>query len=351
MCITNIYVHVRPDGRRSTSPQVLLCPSSRFGRPCPSHVEVHHPMPAQDALPPSASPVTHFPPTPQYSPRPSSRGSASDADRHSRHSSTSSSRRRQRSPGIYVNGQRVVNVHASAAGAGARHERVMLVPHPPTPRTPPQSFNMPRTAPPSPSANLSIPYGSSPRESYSRPYLVDERRAHVPIHHPSSPATSSRHSRQASTSSQGSRHSAAAAAVEDEERRRRRDEEREQRRVARKAQELRERIEKANAEIASRPTVRVVNQQQKEHKEHKEPRRSRRDGFDEVVGAMGRMTVEDRNWKERRAHERALELEKEEQKAQDQRLRERMVPRRRATVGPGSRRHRVAYDDGLYRWE
>lgn len=361
MCTTNVYVHVRPDGRRSTSPQVLLCPSSRFGRPCISHVEVHHPMPPHDMLPASssssaASPVTHhFPPTPQYSPRPSSRDSGSDADRHSRHSSTSSSRRRQRSPGIYVNGQRVVNVH----GGSARHERVMLVPHPPTPRTPPQSFNMPRTAPPSPSANLSLPYGSSPRESHSRPYLVDERRVHVPIHHPSSPATSSRHSRQTSTSSQGSRHSAAAAAaVEDEERRRRRDEEREQRRVARKAQELRERIEKANAEIASRPTVRVVNEQKKSPtttttttEQHKEQRRSRRDGFDEVVGAMDRMTVEDRNWKERRAHERALELEKEEQKAQDQRLRERMVPRRRATVGPGSRRHRVAYDDGLYRWE
>ncbi|KAJ3475272.1 hypothetical protein NLG97_g9519 [Lecanicillium saksenae] len=201
---------------------------------------------------------------------------------------------------------------------------------------------MPRTAPPSPSNNLATPYGTSPRDSYNRPYIVDERpRMHIQIN-PASPAGSSRHSRQGSTSSQGSHHSAA----NEEERRRRKEERDEQRRIARKAQELRDRIEKANAEIASRPAVRVVNEQQPVVE-----RRSRRDGFDEVVGAMGRMTVEDKNWKEHRAHEKALQLEREEQEAQDQRLRERMVPRRRATVGPGSRRTRVAYDDGLYRWE
>ncbi|KAJ6781694.1 hypothetical protein PWT90_10823 [Aphanocladium album] len=344
MCTTTVFVHVRPDGRRSTTPQVLLCPSSRFGRPCAAHVEVHHPTPASMVsapTPPVAAPVTNFPPTPTYSPRPSSRDSVASDDRHSRHSSrhssTSSSQRRQRSPGIYVNGQRVTNVHGSS-----RRERIMLVPNPPTPRTPPQSYNMPRTAPPSPSNLLSTPYGSSPRDSYNRPYIVDERpRMHIQIN-PASPAGSSRHSRQTSTSSQGSHRSAAA----DEEDRRRRREEREERRAARKTQELLERIEKANAEIASRPAVRDVNEQQPLVE-----RRSRRDGFDEVVGAMGRMTVEDKNWREHRAHEKALQLEREEQEAQNQRLRERMVPRRRATVGPGSRRTRVAYDDGLYRWE
>jgi hypothetical protein len=35
----------------------------------------------------------------------------------------------------------------------------------------------------------------------------------------------------------------------------------------------------------------------------------------------------------------------------DRRLRERLMPRRRATVGSGTRRHPVLYDDGLYRWE
>lgn len=43
--------------------------------------------------------------------------------------------------------------------------------------------------------------------------------------------------------------------------------------------------------------------------------------------------------------------EQAEVEAQKQRLRERQLPKRRASVGPGYRRHRVAYDDGLYRWE
>jgi hypothetical protein len=37
--------------------------------------------------------------------------------------------------------------------------------------------------------------------------------------------------------------------------------------------------------------------------------------------------------------------------AMRQRLRERQMPKRRFTVGPGHRRHRVLYDDGVYRWE
>jgi hypothetical protein len=41
----------------------------------------------------------------------------------------------------------------------------------------------------------------------------------------------------------------------------------------------------------------------------------------------------------------------EEEEAMKQRLRERQLPRRRFSVGPGGRRHRVVYDDGVYRWE
>jgi hypothetical protein len=44
-------------------------------------------------------------------------------------------------------------------------------------------------------------------------------------------------------------------------------------------------------------------------------------------------------------------LEEEEEEALRQRLRERQLPRRRFSVGPGHRRHRVLYDDGVYRWE
>jgi len=45
------------------------------------------------------------------------------------------------------------------------------------------------------------------------------------------------------------------------------------------------------------------------------------------------------------------QLEAEEEDAREARLRERLMPRRRFTVGPGARRHRVMYEDGMYRWE
>ena len=43
-------------------------------------------------------------------------------------------------------------------------------------------------------------------------------------------------------------------------------------------------------------------------------------------------------------------LEEDEEEAMRQRLRERRLPRRRFSAGPGHRRHRVLYDNG-YRWE
>ncbi|KAM3427331.1 hypothetical protein NHJ13734_009015 [Beauveria thailandica] len=368
MCTTKVFVTVHQDGHRSTNSQVFLCPASRRNRPCADHTVVQQPA-SRDQLPHApAAPAISFPPTPEYSPRPSSysprhsnysprpssRGSAtaalSDADRHSssRHSSTSSSRR---SPGIYVNGQRMVSAYSSSDP-----ERFMMVPHPPTPRTPPQNSSKPRTAPSSPAANLSIPYSSSPRQHYNLPYLVDERPRgmhHVAVQPASPGSSSSRHSRQTSASSQGSRRSFSSAA-DDEERRRRRDE-RGERRSSRKTDELRDRIKHANDEIANRPAVRTVDeQQQQQQQQQQQPvteRRSRRDGHEELVGIMSRLNVEDRNWRQRRAYEKAAVLEQEEIEAQNQRMRERTVPQRRATVGPGSRRHRIAYDDGLYRWE
>lgn len=58
---------------------------------------------------------------------------------------------------------------------------------------------------------------------------------------------------------------------------------------------------------------------------------------------------------ERRRVERELAAKqrelKEEDEAQKQRLRERQMPKRRFSVGPGHRRSRVVYDDRVYRWE
>ena len=60
--------------------------------------------------------------------------------------------------------------------------------------------------------------------------------------------------------------------------------------------------------------------------------------------AEQRMRLDERDRKLRRR----LEVEEEVMR---QRLRERQLPRRRFSVGPGHRRTRVVYDDGLYRWE
>ena len=46
----------------------------------------------------------------------------------------------------------------------------------------------------------------------------------------------------------------------------------------------------------------------------------------------------------------ALAVEDEDE-AMKRRLRERQLPKRRFSVGPAQRRHRIAYDDGMYRWE
>jgi hypothetical protein len=64
-----------------------------------------------------------------------------------------------------------------------------------------------------------------------------------------------------------------------------------------------------------------------------------------IAEAENRRHMEERD----RAIRARLVLEEEE--AMKQRLRERQMPKRRSSVGPGARRHRVVYDDGVYRWE
>ena len=72
-------------------------------------------------------------------------------------------------------------------------------------------------------------------------------------------------------------------------------------------------------------------------------------------GRLGERVIVDAAVERRRLGERdrilRQRLEADEEEAMRQRLRERQLPRRRFTVGPGHRRHRVLYDDGLYRFE
>ncbi|WAO95821.1 C3H1-type domain-containing protein [Fusarium falciforme] len=66
----------------------------------------------------------------------------------------------------------------------------------------------------------------------------------------------------------------------------------------------------------------------------------------ELIEAVRRLDIE----RERRK-EKARKEEMEEEEIQQRRLMERMKPRERSSVGSGSRRNRVLYDEGSYRWE
>ncbi|KAM3534343.1 hypothetical protein MY4038_002441 [Beauveria bassiana] len=223
-----------------------------------------------------------------------------DAD-HDSGREKSSSFRRRRHQGIYVNGRRVVLEHPGfgerssemRGWAGTNPGRVMVVPNPPTARTPPLNFAL---TPP-----LRFRDPSVSREHYSRPYIVDERPRIVEPH------GRPRHRDMS----------------DDNEERAQRRREREEARQLRKETEFRERIERAHVWIANRPAVRVSPVQ------------------------LGESTVVE----DSEARLDAIKRELDETALLEHRLRERMLPARRASIGPGSRRHRVAYGDGMYRWE
>ncbi|KAL6364387.1 hypothetical protein LRP88_01787 [Fusarium phalaenopsidis] len=70
----------------------------------------------------------------------------------------------------------------------------------------------------------------------------------------------------------------------------------------------------------------------------------------ELIEAVRRLDLE-RERREEKARRRARKEEMEEEEIQRRRLMERMMPKRRTSIGPGSRRHRVLYEEGQYRWE
>ena len=284
--------------------------------------------------------------------------------------------------GVYINGQKVYDLGRDRrAPSSSRRERIILVDSPPTPRTPPQTFEGPQTAPSSPA----MPFGgypSSPREHSSsrRPVIVDERqinsgRIDIEVLDPSRPSRPSRHTRQTSASSFDSRHSH----TSDEEKQRRRQlrEEKRQREEAEvREQKIRSRIERANSKIANRNAVPMAPAPPKRAATSTttikpalstSPNRSPRpagyarphvvvhsDKDAELVEAVRRLSFEEqvREDKARKIEKKEARQEaRQQEEAQRQRLKERMMPRRRATVGPGSRRPRESYDEGVFRWE
>ncbi|EFY87655.1 hypothetical protein MAC_06367 [Metarhizium acridum CQMa 102] len=363
MCTTDCYTYVYPDGHKETIKKPALCPSSRHGQPCSQNIIFKHGTQSvsygHPVAPPFVSPATYapqyystYPPTPSYSPRASTptHRSGDESDRSYR--STSSSRRRS----VYMTPRM-----ESSSSRYEQNGRTVLVHNPPTPSTPPTAFTYPRTAPSSPSFANAAPFieDTSPRGASSRrPMIVDERprhgrdaaRIHIEFQ---DGGRKKKHRRQtSSTSSYDSRHSYTSASENDEMRRRRQEDEAvrsEARRLAQeeeiRQQRLRARIAKANAEIASREAVPLPPTLRRSSTAAKATH-NLGDREEEVLEKIRRLEI-----KEQARHDRGRSSKRDEEDAQKERLMERMLPRRRATVGPGSRRPRVEYTDGVYRWE
>jgi hypothetical protein len=341
MCTTEVYTDVYPDGRRKEIPRTTYCPAR-----CPNPVIYKHPprviqyepnnqyLYAQPGLPtPHQSPRTT---TPVYS-------SGNESDR-SRRSSGSASKQRRES-GVYLNGTKILDLNRKRQSRG---ERIVIVDSPPTSRTPPKTYNNPYSAPSSPNAN--IPYNivsAAPRDAGLRPVIVDERPRHVSIEVVNdAPNKHHSHRRHGSHSSH---HSHSSSNNSDEERRRRKKQDREDQKRAEdeiKRQKVRARIAAANEEIQRRPAVPLKRTSTTTYVRPKVEvevpgAKIRNDRDRELAEAMARLAIE----------RRERDAQKQDDEAQRQRLMERMAPKRRSTVGPGMRRHRVMYDDGIYRWE
>lgn len=343
MCTTRVYTERYADGHREKSYRFERCNEARLGLPCHESTSSSRSRTTGTQPPAYAYADTYLPPTPSYTPVISTPvyRSGDDSDR-SYHSSSSTGRRRS---GLYyasdnqyldVNTRPYRPIQRDSTRRGA--ERVVIVDGPPTPRTPPQTFTFPHSAPSSPNFGHALPHvvETSPRVREStrrRPIIVDERpRPRVQIVEPSPERPSKTHSRNGSADKTNPTFTTNGASSS-----------RDQERLERQRAE----IARQNAEINSRPTVPVSRPLKRSTTSFSRPSA----GFEsaaEVSDAFARLDLN----REQRREERARRLEeKAEQEAMDRRLRERLMPRRRATVGPGTRRHPVLYDDGLYRWE
>lgn len=335
MCTTRLYTERYPDGHREKSYRYERCNEARLGLPCLESASSSRSRTTQ----PTYYPETYLPPTPSYTPVSSTPvyRSGDDSDR-SYHSSSSTGRRR--SGRYYVTDNQYLEVNPRSYRPVQREsvrraaERVVIVESPPTPRTPPQTFTFPHSAPSSPNFGHSVPHvvQASPRvrdTTRRRPIIVDERpRPRVQIVEPSPERTKS-HSRNGSAEKPRPATTTTTSSSRDQE----------------KLERQRAEIARQNAEINSRPSVPVSRPLKRSTTSYTPA------AFDTAAEVTDPFARLDLNRDQRREERARRQEEKAEQEAMDRRLRERLMPRRRATVGPGTRRHRVLYDDDLYRWE
>ena len=336
MCTTKRFTKLYHDGHREESYRYERCQEARMGLPC---LESASSSRSRATQPSYAYNDSYLPPTPSYTPVTSTPvyRSGDDSDR-SYHSASSNGRRRSGRYYVTDNQYLEVNHHRSyrpthREGGRRGAERVVIVDGPPTPRTPPQTYAFSHSAPSSPNFSNSIPHvvEATPRRDSTRhrPVIVDERpRPRVHIVEPSPERLPKTHLRVPSADK--TKPTATSTSREQD-----------------KLAKQREEIARQNAEINSRPSVPVSRPLKRSTTTYAQPSTAFNPSA-EVSDPFARMDLNKDQRREERARRRE---EKAEQEAMDRRLRERLMPRRRATVGPGTRRHPILYDDNIYRWE
>lgn len=412
MCITNIYVDRYPDGKELSFQTTQYCQygSAALGRPCQKHSTLSNPVrkiqfgePTTEYMmtAPHAPHRVQFPSTP-----PRSRGGSRPGERDITPPGEGKILRRHSKRQSFNSATVLPPLKAHREH---RKERIVIVDSPPTPRTPPMHFTQTFTAPSSPATPPYIVEGMQRRER-GRPVIVDERPLRRERGRERDSSTSvmvgeriinnpPRQQRRARSQDRGvfqwdspsSSHTSfdSRARREAEEAERRKERERDERLEADRRRE--QRIREQDEEIRRRPAVPlppnplrrresisvrsptpVVDQSRlnisvrKTTSSSPAPSHSSNEGRPRLVVPMtpGELALAEEAEIRRRMAERDREAKRElerevnrarekkaEEEAMVQRLRERQMPKRRFSVGPGGRRHRVLYDDGVYRWE
>ncbi|KAI0835645.1 hypothetical protein F5Y06DRAFT_123624 [Hypoxylon sp. FL0890] len=339
MCHKNIFTYVYPDGQRVEQVKHDLCEDSRHGQPCKLTKTFQHPLeyvrPGQ--LSPPAFSFGQFPPTPPLS---SHSASASDSEHSTKERS-----------GVYVNGAKVIDLNKRSSRRD-RTERAVYGESPPLSRTPPRRYSVSRGSPSSPREET-LHIHESPRRREKSP---EERDRPTSSHfRPTIEVKVVNEPRHNSHRRHGSSNKSSSQDGDEEERRRRRRNSHVRFEDDEKKKKIQSEIERENEAIANRPPVPAASVQLSS--------RYRRGSVvvppteTSLVAALDHLTLErEQRRRERRAaeqREREEQRAREEEEAQRQRLKDRMAPRRRATVshGNGRARQKVLYDDGMYYWE
>lgn len=365
MCVTNVYVDQYPDGETVDFRQTQYCAYGQPGRPCQKLSTLENPVRTIQFGEPTTEFMmnTHresFPSTPPRSSGGSHHRLSGD------YSSEDGRRRRSKRRSDLFAPLRPSRQH--------RKERIVIVDSPPTPRTPPQQYQQTFTAPSSPATPPYIVEGIN--RDRARPIIVDERPLNRRSRAPSVGAVVGDRPRRARSQSRNrvswdspsishtSFDSRARLEAEESARRdlARREREREERIAALEAERRRDdRIRAHDEKIRQRPAAPVPPAPLR-HREYLRPVITQ----PELLPGMGGLTIRDERAAGERALKEAAEIrrrlevrdremkarrEAEEEEALKQRLRERQMPTRRFSVGPAQRRHRVLYDDGVYRYE